>query len=166
MNTTELHQLLTQEPITQPYIGDVCALDQLPRKVTRRPKLYIVNSQPKHRPGKHWLVLYFPRVGPAEFFDSLGHGPRYYSWRLERYLKKQGGYYIRNQRRVQQVGTKACGHFCYYYAYQRCVGRSMRQILRDFHHTRLTINEKLVTEFAEDKEMNDLADLMQDLGLD
>ena len=166
MNTLQLHQILTQEPVTQPYVGGVCALDQLPKKVKHRPKLYIVNSQPKHRPGKHWLVLYYPRVGPAEFFDSVGHGPGYYSWRLARYLKKQGGYYIHNRRRVQQAGTKSCGHFCLYYAYQRCSGRSMTQILRDFNHKRLDVNEKLVTEFVDDKDMNDLEDLLRDLSLD
>ena len=148
MNTLELQQALTNDPITEPYTGRVCALDQLPKRVTHRPTLYIVNSQPGHKPGKHWLALYFPRVGPAEFFDSLGHGPRYYSWRLERYLKRQGGYYIYNKRRYQQAGTKTCGQFCYYYAHQRCKGRPMRDMLKDFDELNLNYNEEMVTEFA------------------
>ena len=158
MNTTELHQLLTRDPVTGPHLGRVCALDQLPKKVTHRPKLYIVNSQPGHKPGKHWFALYFPKVGPAEFFDSLGHGPRYYSWGLERYLKKQGGYYIRNQRRYQQVGTKTCGEFCYYYAYHRCTGQSMTQIVMDFHERHLNNNETRVTEFVTDQILLDEVD--------
>ena len=166
MNTIELQQILTQDPITKPYVGSVCALNQLPKRVTHRPKLYVVNTQPGHKPGKHWLTLYFPKVGPAEFFDSVGHGPKYYSWRLERYLKKQGGYYIRNRRRVQQVGTKTCGQFCYYYAYQRCTGRPMTQILRDFDHKLLNNNEQLVSDFVDDKDMKDLEDLIQDMSLD
>ena len=161
MNTIELHQRLSGDPMICPYF--MCALDQLPRKVTHRPKLYIINSQPGHKPGKHWLTLYFPKLGPAEFFDSLGRGPRYYSWRLERYLKKQGGYYIRNKRRYQQVGTTTCGQFCYYYAHYRCMGRPMKDILNDFDPCRLNINETLVTNF--DKEEN-LLDDMEHLSLD
>jgi len=163
MNTLELQQILTRDPMTRPHLGRVCALDQLPRKVTHRPKLYIINSQPRHKPGKHWLALYFPKVGPAEFFDSLGHGPRYYSWGLERYLKKQGGYYVRNTRRYQQVGTKTCGLFCYYYAQQRCTGRPMSQIVKDFHDQKLNCNETLVTEFVPESV---IVDLMGDLNLD
>jgi len=67
------------------HLGGVCALDQLPRKIIRRPKMYIVDTQERYRPGKHWLVLYLPKVGPSEFFDSAGHGHRYYSWRFERF---------------------------------------------------------------------------------
>ena len=163
MNTIELHQLLIRNPTTRPHLGRVCALDQLPKKVTHRPKLYIVNSQPGHRPGKHWLALYFPKVGPAEFFDSLGHGPRYYSRGLELYLKKQGGYYVRNKRRYQQAGTGTCGQFCYYYVYNRCMGRPMSHTLSDFDHRRLNTNETLVTEFAPEE---DLVDLMDHMTLD
>ena len=147
MNTLELQQLLKSNPVTKHHVDRVCALDQLPEKIQHRPKLYIVNSQESGRPGKHWLALYFPKWGPAEFFDSLGHGPRYYHRRLERFLKKRGGYYIRNRRRYQQAGTRTCGAFCYYYVHQRCEGRPMKEILRDFDEKNLNNNETLVTEF-------------------
>ena len=163
MNTLELQHILSRDPITQPYMGRVCALDQLPRKITHRPTFYIINSQPSHKPGKHWLVLYFPRIGSVEFFDSLGHGPNYYSWRLERYLKTQGGYCIYNKRRYQQVGTKTCGQFCCYYVHQRCMDRPMRDILKDFDEQRLNYNEEMVTEFMTDQY---LVEDMDHLNLD
>ena len=106
----------------------------------------IVNTKESCNPGQHWLAIYFPRVGPCEFFDSLGHKPLYYSWRLERYLKKHGGYYIRNKLRYQQPGTKTCGEFCCYYLRQRCRGRKMRDILNDFDDTNLSFNEDLVSD--------------------
>ena len=145
MDTLELQQALMNDPITHLQTGGVCAVDQLPHIVQQRPTLYIVNSQESHRPGQHWLALYFPKVGPAECFDSLGHTPHYYHWRLARFLKTQGGYYICNQTRVQQPGTKTCGQFCIYFLQQRCTGRTMRQILGDFDETNLNYNEDLVT---------------------
>ena len=145
MNTLELQQVLMNNQSTQLQTGSVCAMDQLPNTVQQRPKLYIVNSQESHRQGQHWLALYFPKVGPAECFDSLGHTPQYYHWRLARFLKTQGGYYICNRRRVQQPGTKTCGQFCVYYLQHRCNGRTMHQILGDFDETNLDYNENLVT---------------------
>ena len=148
MNTLQLQHTLTTNTMTRTQLGRVCALDQLPTVIRHKPKLYIVNSQPRHRPGRHWLALYFPKVGYAEFFDSLGHEPSYYHWRLERYLKRQGDTYKRNESRYQQVGTNTCGQFCLYYAYQRCSGRSMTDIELDFKKEDLDYNEELVREFS------------------
>ena len=58
---------------------------------------------------------------------------------------------------------KTCGQFCYYYAYQRCMGRPMRQIVKDFHEQKLNCNETLVTEFVIEE---DLVDLMDSVNLD
>ena len=153
MNSIQLRWALTKDPVTQVQLGHVCALDELPRTVTQRPKLYIVNTADCRRPGKHWLALYFPRVGPAECFDSLGHGPKFYHWRLHRYLMTQGGSYVTNTRRYQQAGTKTCGQFCLYYSFQRCTGRPMQQILEDFDGHTLDSNEELVTYFVKERDV-------------
>lgn len=144
MNTLQLQDWLQREIVPRRVHGRVCALNQLPHRIHHRPAVYIVNSQPSSKPGRHWFVLYFPRVGPAEFFDSLGRKPGYYSWRLERYLNNHGGCYIFNTRRVQQVGTTTCGQYCMYYIYQRCQGRCLSDIIHDFHVKDLNHNEDVV----------------------
>lgn len=148
MNSLQLQDWLQREIISQGVHGRVVALNQLPFQIQHRPAVYIVNSQPNSKPGKHWFVIYFPRVGPAEFFDSLGHGPGYYSWRLNRYLQKHGVYYMRNPSRVQQVGTKNCGQYCIYYIYQRCLGRCMKDIMSDFDMKDLNYNEDVIQRFC------------------
>ena len=153
MNSLQLRLALTEDPLTQSQLGRVCALEELPGAVTRRPKLYIVNTQDRKGLEKHWLALYFPRVGPAECFDSLGREPRYYHWRLHRYLKKHGGYYIYNKRRCQQVGTRTCGQFCLYYAQHRCAGKPMRQILLNFDGQTLDDNEDMVSAFVKERDL-------------
>ena len=159
MNTTEIQEILARDPATHGV--QVCALNQLPKVIKQRPQLFIVNTQESHRPGKHWLTLYFPRVGPVECFDSLGRGPRYYHWRLERYLKKHGGYLVYNRKRYQQAGTKTCGQFCLYYAYHRCTGHSIQDIQGDLNSEDLDWNETVVTDFVKDwkikEDMNDLS---------
>ena len=151
MNSLELYQMLTRDPATSVQFGSVCALDRLPKLITRRPKLYVVNTQDSRGPGKHWLLLYFPRLGPAECFDSLGHGPKYYGWHLHCYLLRHGGDYVTNKRRYQQAGTPTCGQFCLYYAFHRCFGRPMSQILLDFENARLCENENLVKNFVRER---------------
>lgn len=161
MNTLQLQDWLQREVITRRVYGRVCALNQLPFNIQRRPSVYIVNSQPSSKPGRHWFVLYFPRVGPSEFFDSLGRRPGYYSWRLERYLKNHGGYFIYNAQRYQQVGTTTCGQFCLYFTYQRCLGRGMRDIIGDFDVNDLNYNEAIVNtwimQLVVEKHMDSLA---------
>ena len=85
--------------IRQQY-GDVCAADQLPMTIRYRPRIYIVNTDPRSKPGQHWTAFYFPRRGPAEFFDSLGHSPDHYHTRFKRVLLKNERRYKYNKIRV------------------------------------------------------------------
>lgn len=137
MNTLEVQELLMRDPLTE--MVHVCAISDL-EKPTQRPALYIVNTQQKNQRGKHWIALYFPEHGPVEYFDSLGRKPIYYDLNLENY--------IANKHRYQQAGTRTCGQYCYYYLYQRCVGRSIKDILNDFDVNDLDKNEDLVLDFV------------------
>ena len=58
----------------------VFARDVLP-DVTRdiRPWCLILNTNPKIKPGTHWLSLYAPLSGGIELFDSFGFSPSRYS---------------------------------------------------------------------------------------
>jgi hypothetical protein len=47
-------------------------------------------------PGKHWVVLYFPKHGPYGYFDSLGNIPESYGVGFEKILKKE--YHLYNGR--------------------------------------------------------------------
>ena len=129
MNSSELRQWLSKDPVIRGQFGNVCAADELPMHIRHRPRIYIVNTDKRHQPGKHWVVFYFPRRGPAEFFDSNGHKPSYYRKRFQRVLVKNERRYIYNSIPVQYEGTQTCGHYCLYYTLFRCRGESMTQIV-------------------------------------
>ena len=48
---------------------------------TVRNRFYIVNTEPSHLPGSHWVCIYNGKV--PEFFDSLGKDPSFYDKKFE-----------------------------------------------------------------------------------
>ncbi len=150
MDTSLLNRILRTDAVTIKQFGGVYPADKLPTIVRHRPRIYIANTDPSSEPGKHWVSLYFPRNGPSEFFDSLGHSPRYYGWRFERALLNEGRGYLFNGLRIQQEGTITCGQFCLYYAFHRCRGESMDKIVKRFHRHNLRLNEDIVELYFRD----------------
>ena len=67
MNTEEIEQALRR---CGEFDG-VFAADDLPD----RPRLLVVNTDPAHRPGRHWVCIYVGDDRRGEYFDSLGQPP-------------------------------------------------------------------------------------------
>lgn len=111
-------------PLLGDTLGNVCPADELPAHVTDEPKFYVVNTDERRRPGKHWVLFYFPTEGPAEFFDVMGSLPDYYHRRFAATLMANCSGYSYKEDRLQ------CGHFCIYYASQRCRGSTAEDVLR------------------------------------
>ena len=94
--------------------GGVYPGDQLPRTIPYRPLLFIANTDPHFKPGRHWVVIYFGEEH-NEYFDPLGKQPNSI---IEDYLTQMGpNGYLRNVRRVQGAQSVNCGQFCLYYAF-------------------------------------------------
>ena len=115
----------------------VCASDELPRSG----RYVVANTDPSHKPGKHWVCIHVPKKGPAEYFDSGGNPPSPF---FEAYLIARGHKYKRNVLRVQDYGTDTCGEFCVYYMERRKRGWSFQRIMDSFARD-LSVNEMLVT---------------------
>lgn len=131
MNTWELQNVMLRDPAVLRQFGDVCAADELPSNISKRPSVYIVNSDRKGRPGRHWMAFYFPKKGPSEFFDPLGRAPTYYNRTFKKVLLRNGPRYVYNRFRVQPYNTDTCGPFCLYFVTRRCRGWSMTRIVRE-----------------------------------
>lgn len=129
LNTLELkHALLTQSQ-TRSCLTGVYARNEL-MKMENTPHLVIVNTDPSWKPGEHWILLYFPGNGICEFFDSLGKELTYYHPDIEQFITKFCSKYIRVvNSRIQPVKSSLCGHYCLYYAYARCGGLRIRDIV-------------------------------------
>lgn len=121
----------------------VLAADEL--SLIKRPGAYIVNTDPSHMPGQHWIAIYVPDQGPLEIFDPLGFHPNHYTF-LKMYLKGKKIKY--NVKRWQQAGTSTCGQFCIFYLYHKCRGWTLSHILDYYWNSDLNQNERLVVRFV------------------
>ena len=76
MRTREILHILSKSVITRRYLGGVFPRDQLPlHRIQDMPVYYVVNTDPRDRPGKHWLLIFIDRDHTVEFYDSLGRCP-------------------------------------------------------------------------------------------
>ena len=100
----------------------VFALDELP-DVTReiRHWFLILNTDPKHQPGTHWLAIYATLAGGIELFDSFGFSPSMYC--LD-YLDP-----LHLSFSLQSLSTFVCGHYCIVYIYLRSHNHSLSYIV-------------------------------------
>ena len=90
----------------------VFARDELPDlKKERRPFALVLNTDPRSKPGQHWLALYGPKQGPIELFDSFGLPPRSYG------LANFSLTYSRIQ--LQSSFSAVCGHYAIYFICNR-----------------------------------------------
>ena len=104
------------------------------------PGNYIVNSDPSHLPGKHWMAVFYAR--PMEFFDPLARPPTYY--KLDDKLLIN---YIYNFKQVQGSFSELCGEFCIYYLYNRLKGVTMPAILQKLDND-FYVNDNIVRMFV------------------
>ena len=71
------------------------------------------------------MSFYFPSREKAEFFDSYGHPPEHYGFKL---------YEIEtwNNRKLQSSWSQVCGQYCIFYLYHKSRGYSMSKIVNLF----------------------------------
>lgn len=100
LNTEQIRRALRNHRITSGYFDDVYACDTLP---AMEPETgYVMNTDPSHLPGEHWIAMYLGRDGVLQYMDSMGMQP-------PGSLKK---YKIRTLfNRVQGI-LPFCGYYC------------------------------------------------------
>ena len=120
------------------YSVTICTADQL--KI-QRGRFFISNTDTSQGPGEHWVAFYFPKRGPFEFFDSLGHMAKGYGVGFEKILKRK---YLKNVCQLQQSTSNVCGLNCTYYVMKRHQGKTMRDIVKDFNVQQKKQNDRLI----------------------
>ena len=142
MKTGTINDLLRNK-CGKMFIG-VFAADRLPNRLPpRRPLLLVCNTDPHDRPGEHWVALYL-RIHQGEYFDSYEREPPLI---FRRYLDKHYSRWIMNDKKLQSVLTRFCGHYCIFYCLYKCLGYNMRNITNCFVDD-VTLNDALVHKFV------------------
>jgi len=103
MNTYELERLIRRY-VTR--FDGVFSCDRLPTK----PTLFVCNTDPSYKPGKHWIAIYVADDGRhGEFFDSLGRRP---DRLFVRYMNEHCRVWTFNPTQLQSVVSRICGQYC------------------------------------------------------
>lgn len=131
LNTFQLSHALSQSEMTRDKFEGVYPVDHL-KHIQDAPKMIIVNTDPSYKPGKHWLLFYSDR-NTIEMFDSLGRDITEYPHEITDFVNKFSHVLKYVNDRLQPVNSSLCGHYCLYYAYHRCNGDTMQNIIHDMH---------------------------------
>jgi len=137
MNSDEIDRFLRAH--LRDFDG-VFSVDTLPEE----PRLLVCNTDPSDKPGRHWIVIHVDEDGHGDFFDSFGRQPNDY---FERYMNRHCLSWNFNDRQLQSVVSKFCGHYCIYFCILRCSGIDMHKIVRSFSSD-TGLNDALVHAFV------------------
>ena len=112
------------------------------------PALYILNTGSKTSRGEHWCVVYFSG-NTREFFDPFGMPPALYGFEQLLSTKKPIPRVKRyNRVCLQSVNSIVCGHHCIFYAFHKCRGFSMNEILSLYPQNDVKKNDKVALQFV------------------
>ena len=125
MNTREIDRFIRSDDACRGVFQGVFSIDTLPEK----PHLLVCNTDPSHRPGKHWIALFVDSTGRGEFFDSFGQQP---SSVFEDYMNKHCTGWIFNTKQLQSIVSSYCGFYCCFYCMLRCRGFDLTRIVNLF----------------------------------
>lgn len=126
MYAIHLEKALLCDQYTRPLYAGIYAADTLPRTVTR-PSLLIANTDPKRKPGAHWVAFYIDTNGYGEYFDSYGLPPIVETHR--QFLDRQCTTWTWNSVELQSYTSRVCGEYCVLYLAHKARGLSLNDFM-------------------------------------
>lgn len=118
------------------------ARDELPDQPPF-PSCFILNTDPRSRPGEHWLAFYYTENGFCNFFDSFALPPSYY--RLESYLNRTSTGWESNKKRLQGF-SDLCGIYAILFLLYRVRNKSI-QFYKEFYSNCYKNDKKIFDTF-------------------
>ena len=90
--------------------------DVLPHKIRKRPRGYILHTDPSDKPRSHWVAMYLTEDESGEFGDSYGQVPGFYSQKCTQFLSKHCSTFTWNRRVLRAPSSDVCGQNTLYFA--------------------------------------------------
>ena len=164
MNTFQLAQVLTKDPVTKESFSGVYACDQLSSiEINEYPKSFVVNTDPMDLPGTHWIAIYFNEQMKGEFFDSYGKQLIHYDKHFFDFMNRNTVEWQHNKIQLQSAFSTVCGQYCIYFLYHPFRKKSMSSIVSSFVNDKLR-NDQLVYDFVRPKYRQVHPSLKQDIN--
>lgn len=114
-----VEKILKRDERTRKLFLGAFARDELPSQPPF-PSCFIINTDPRDRPGAHWLAVHYNERGQADFFDSYAHDPSYFG--LEAYIYRTSNGFCFNSKRIQG-DFPFCGIYCILFLLYKCRGQ-------------------------------------------
>lgn len=143
MNGLQIATLLSMDGHTSRYFKGFAWKDSGQLKEIED-ALYILNTDVQKGVGEHWCAVSNIGDGQLEFWDPYGSPPEAYE--LERLLEAASVIY--NPICVQSLTSNVCGNHCLFYAFLKCRGYSLNEILCKYDPGDLRQNDKMVEKFV------------------
>ena len=150
MNSKDIFKLLKTHPLTTKQFLGVYASDKLPAKYLLRDSFLVVNLDPSHKQGSHWIAMYINPLNKNtnEYFDSYGWPVPY-----KHFAEFLENTYFNSAKQLQNDYSTACGQWTIFYIWQRCLGKTLREIIKLFPVSN-SINNDYIMNLAIKKEFN------------
>lgn len=133
-----IEKVLLKDPYTKKIFTGVYARDELPKK-PKWPECFIINTDPRSKPGTHWLAIHYNQDGHCYFFDSYGFRPAHF--RLESYINSTSTSWTYNKIRIQG-NSDYCGYYCILFLLFKCRDKSL-QFFNSFSKN-YYVNDKII----------------------
>ena len=143
MNNQEI-DLLMRSCLSSENWGGIFPSDKIPFSICRRCNYGIIcNTQNSKQKGEHWIAIYLPKSGIAEYFDSFGGPPNVDEF--SSFLKN--GEFIYHTQQLQSDNGITCGHHCIFFLLCRFIGIEYHNIM-SFYVENLSMNDNFVFQFV------------------
>ena len=142
MNEYELFKLANSNKELKKVFVGIFASDELLKYDTTRhspPMAFIINTEPRDKPGQHWVALYIDSDSKAQFFCSYGSRPS--SVILDfcrRYTCPPATFSMWS---LQSPAASSCGPWTVLFLASRARGSSLLQFVQRFDHYNWYKNE-------------------------
>ena len=110
-------------------------------KFNERPIAMIINLDPSHLPGSHWVALFINENNIAEYFDSFGF-PNLSIELLNLLNINNVKKLVYNKYILQSIDSSSCGAYCVLFLKMRCNSFSLNEFLKLFSNR--TIQNDLI----------------------
>ena len=135
----EIQYVLDRSPYTCHWNTIVCALDELPARKPKHVQAYVINTDPAHEPGEHWVALLWDK--DINYFDSYGLPPLK---PIKRFL--QGTSWNENVWMLQQPFSSVCGLYCIFMLHHLSM-MSMKDIITYSFNENDTQNDEFILQW-------------------
>ena len=123
MDSITMAKILRKDKQTRRLFRGVYSRNNLPSK--RSEGLYIVNEEPSHKKGSHWIAFH---ITPG---NSYGRKPL-----LQEFQSFMGKNIQYNNKQLQHMLSTSCGQWCMYFIWRRSSGWKLRNITEPFCHSK------------------------------